>query len=126
MLFTIELESGCNDCIKMALPTKLTPLFILFVFLSASVKSGCLGKLSLPSLLSRQVQTVFFLQNYCHCEISNSSPLCPHVDPHHPPLSKKEQNYRHSACHNYYSYCMFGVKKYIYFFIVTFYFASGV
>ena len=36
----------------------LTPLFVL---LGANVKSRCLGKLSHPSLLSRQAQTVIFI-----------------------------------------------------------------
>ena len=70
-----------------------------FVLLGASTKSMCLKKLSHPSSLSRQVKWWFYLQNYNNYNISNSS-CCPHADPQHPLLPKKEQTCCHLACHN--------------------------
>ena len=74
----------------------LTPSFVL---LGASAKSRCLGKLSHPALLSRQVKTVIFI---CKITITIKSPILPFdlMRTHKPPIVQKEQNYCHWACHN--------------------------
>ena len=76
----------------------LTPLFVLS---GASAKSRCLGKLSHPSLLSRQVKTVIFISKIT---IPTKSPILLFVPmrTHNTPCCpKKEQNYCHLACRNY-------------------------
>ena len=75
----------------------LTPSFVL---LGASAKFRCLGKLSHPSSLSRQVKTVIFISKIT---ITTTSPIL-HFAPMRilsaPYCPKREQNYCHLACHN--------------------------
>ena len=71
-----------------------------FVLLGASTKSRCLGKLSHPSLLSRQVKTVIFIFKVtitAKSPILHFAPMRTHNIPYCP---KQEQNYCHLACHN--------------------------
>ena len=70
----------------------LTPSFVL---LGASAKSRYLGKLSHPSLLSRQVKTVIFISKITittKSPILHFAPMWTNNTPHCP---KKEQNYHH-------------------------------
>ena len=75
----------------------LTPSLVL---LGVSAKSRCLGKLSHPSLLNRQAQTVVFFSKIAvtiKSPILHFAPTWTHNTPHCP---KKEQNYHHSARRN--------------------------
>jgi len=75
----------------------LTPPFVL---LGASAKSRCLGKLSYPSLLIRQVKTEIFISKIAttiKSPILHFAPMWTHSTPHCP---NKDQNYQSLACQN--------------------------